>query len=116
MPYQKANTTKPMFTVIYSFKIKINKEVTFEKAWGELTTLIYEYEGSLGSRLHKKSDKHYIAYAQWPDKETWENSGGNLPKESLAVRERMKNSCEEIEVLYKLEVVEDLLKTKIKQP
>lgn len=101
-----------MFAVIYQFQIKQGKEKEFIKTWNELTQLIYNYEGSLGSRLHKQNDQLYIAYAQWPDKETWKFSGSKLPDEADKVRLRMKESCVKIEVIYELECVKDLLRTR----
>ena len=98
-----------MFTVIYSFKVKENHSEVFEKAWKDLTLLIYEFEGSMGSRLHKSSDNNYIGYAQWPDKTTWEISGNHLPEIATEIRKTMKDACASIEVLHELEVVEDLL-------
>jgi len=98
-----------MFTVIYSFKVIPTQAKSFEKAWKELTVLIYKYEGSLGSRLHKQSPLHYIAYAQWPDKNTWENSGYKLPKAAKEISRIMRESCQKIETLYELDVIEDLL-------
>ena len=62
-----------MRTIIYQFKVKELLNEEFINAWKELTELIYKYENSLGSRLHKKDDQTYIAYAQWPDKYTMEN-------------------------------------------
>jgi heme-degrading monooxygenase HmoA len=100
-----------MFAVIYSFKVKPGQAKSFEKAWENLTHLIYEFEGSLGSRLHKKDDLHYIAYAQWPDKSTWQNSGAKLPESSADIRKAMKDACEHIETLYELDMITDLLKT-----
>ena len=98
-----------MFTVIYSFKVKGNQSEVFEKAWKELTLLIYEFEGSMGSRLHKSAENNYIGYAQWPDKNTWENSGNHLPEIATEIRKTMKSACTSIEVLHELEVVDDLL-------
>lgn len=98
-----------MFCVIYLFKVKSRHENEFKKAWKELTALIYEYEGSLGSRLHRQSEFQFIAYAQWPDRSTWENSGNRLPESSKEIRKIMKDSCERIEILHELEVEEDLL-------
>ena len=57
-----------MFSVIYKFEIKPDRKDSFEKSWKDLTHLIYDYAGSLGSRLHKKDECNYIAYAQWPNK------------------------------------------------
>lgn len=99
-----------MFTVIYSFKVKINQEEKFIQGWKGLTKLIYEFEGSLGSRLHKVGELDYIAYAQWPLKETWKNAGSNLPESAAFFRSEMKNACEKIETLHEMEVVSDLLK------
>ena len=99
-----------MFIAIYQFEVKENKTTQFIEAWEELTQLIYEYEGSLGSRLHKEKDNNYIAYAQWPDRETWENSGSKLPNSADDVRAQMKEACIKIETLHELEYVKDLLK------
>ena len=99
-----------MFIIIYSFKTKDKQEQEFIEAWKEMTNLIYQYEGSLGSRLHLKKPGHYIAYAQWSDKSTWKNSGDNLPEKASEIRLKMHTACNEIETLYELEVVEDLLK------
>jgi len=99
-----------MYVVLYSFKVKPKQIENFIEGWQGLTNLIYQYEGSLGSRLHKKEPLEYIAYAQWPSKNKFENSGKNLPEEANYYRNLMRESCETIEVLQKLEVVEDLLK------
>jgi heme-degrading monooxygenase HmoA len=99
-----------MRTIIYQFKVKDNQNEEFIEAWKEMTELIYKYENSLGSRLHKKDNQTYIAYAQWPDKITFENSGSNLPEEANQVRQKMRGSCENVEKLLELEVIEDLLK------
>ncbi|NRD18490.1 antibiotic biosynthesis monooxygenase [Winogradskyella eckloniae] len=99
-----------MYIILYTIKIKPNQEEDFIEAWKGLTELIYKNEGSLGSRLHKKDALSYFAYAQWPDKETFDNAGGNLPKEANRFREKMRASCEKFEVLETFEMIEDLLK------
>jgi heme-degrading monooxygenase HmoA len=99
-----------MFAVVYLFKTRKKKEKVFIDSWKDLTTLIYENEGSLGSRLHKQKDGHYIAYAQWPNKEQWKQSGSNLPESASEVRQRMRSSCESVETLHELEMIEDLTK------
>ena len=55
---------------------------------------------------------NYIAYAQWPNKLTFDNSGNNLPEEASYYRNRMRSSCEKVVVLEKLEVIADLTKNK----
>ena len=99
-----------MYIVLYTIIIKPNQEEKFIEAWKGLTSLIYKYEGSLGSRLHKKDTLNFFAYAQWPDKNTFDNAGGNLPEDANHFRDTMKASCEKFEVLEKFEMIEDLLK------
>lgn len=99
-----------MFCVVYSFEVKDDAHEQFIKAWQELTELIFNHEGSLGSRLHKVDDSNYIAYAQWPDRKTWENSGSKLPASAESVREAMRDACLEIKTLHQMEVVNDRLK------
>ena len=98
-----------MFVAIYSFKIHEGKETEFIQAWEELTKLIYEFENSLGSRIHRKSATEFIAYAQWPSKEVWKNSGDKLPESAKSWRLQMRASCTKIETLHELEMVSDLL-------
>lgn len=99
-----------MFTIIYQFQVKKNNASEFMDAWKQLTQLIYKYEGSLGSRLHKQNDNSFIAYAQWPNKKKWQNSGNKLPEYTQEVRTKMRKYCTKIEILHELECIEDLLK------
>jgi len=100
---------KTTFSVIYAFHIKEEKEAQFIQAWKELTALIKNHEGGQGSRLHRKNKTEFLAYAQWPDRQTWEHSGAKMPEDAQAHRNVMQEACEKIEALYELEVVEDLL-------
>ena len=99
-----------MFTVIYSFQLKPKQDKIFIKAWSDLTKLILEYEGSLGSRLHLESDGKYIAYAQWPSKKKWENFGTNLPEKAKEISKAMHDACIQMDTIHQLKVIEDLLK------
>ncbi|MCB9230314.1 MAG: antibiotic biosynthesis monooxygenase [Bacteroidia bacterium] len=100
----------PLFSVIYSFVVKPGHSEAFEQAWKGMTELIFAHEGSLGSRLHLAGDLHYIAYAQWPDRQTWENYGDKLPPKAKEYSQAMRDACEKIDTLFKLDLVEDLLK------
>lgn len=102
-----------MHVVIYSFKVNSHQEKKFINGWEGLTALIYKYEGSLGSRLHKIKPLEYVAYAQWPSKQLFENAGGNLPEKANHYRDVMRSSCSKIEVLCNGEVVRDLLSNKL---
>jgi len=101
-----------MFTAIYSFKVFEGKDEEFIHSWRTLTKLIYEHENSFGSRLHKASDNLYIAYAMWPNKETWQNAGHNLPISANEFKALMKESCSQIKTEYELETIDDLIKSK----
>ena len=102
--------TPPMFTVIYTFKLKEDKIQQFIENWTELTKLIYKHQGSFGSRLHKVDKLNYVAYAQWPDKETWGSEWKNMPEYSKEISRKMKEACLKSETAYELDVVVDLLK------
>lgn len=101
------------FTVIYSFALHEGKSADFVHAWTELTKLIYQYEGSYGSRLHRATDTLYIGYAQWPSRAVWEQSGGNLPESAEEFRTIMRACCTEIKTEHELTVVSDLLKDSV---
>lgn len=98
-----------MFAVLYKFSPLPGKTDVFLEGWHGMTKLIRDHEGGLGSRLHRVSDTEYIAYAQWPDRETWENSGEKLPPEAGQFRKMMRESCEEILTMHTMDVVDDLL-------
>ena len=100
------------FTVVYSFKIIDRRENDFINSWVALTKLIYQFAGSFGSRLHKVDKDFFIAYAQWPDKVTWDLSGDKLPEIANEIRKQMRKCCLEIKTEYEMTVVEDLLKDK----
>lgn len=104
-------TTQHTFSIIYSFRVLNGKEEDFINGWTELTKLIYVFEGSYGSRLHKVDDQLFIAYAQWPDKEMYNGSGNNLPATAEAYRQQIRSSCSDIKTEFELGViVMDLLK------
>jgi hypothetical protein len=102
-------------TIIYSFKLVEGKEEDFIRYWTALTQMIYEFEGSYGSRLHKVNDCLYIGYAQWPNKEIYDNSGNNLPETSTTLRKKMRECCAEIKSEFEMVLVQDLLKDKTYQ-
>ncbi|MEN8230862.1 MAG: antibiotic biosynthesis monooxygenase [Bacteroidota bacterium] len=62
------------FCVIYTFKVRPGMEDSFMEGWSCLTEAIRETRGGLGSRLHKSDNGWWVAYAQWPDRQTWESS------------------------------------------
>lgn len=57
----------PGFAVIYRWRLKAGMEAQFVEAWSEITRLLREQRGSLGSRLHQGPDGIWVGYAQWPN-------------------------------------------------
>jgi quinol monooxygenase YgiN len=98
-----------MFAAVYKFKVKEGKDKAFIDNWKALTQLILQYEGSFGSRLHRSSKGVYIAYALWPDSNTWKNSGENLPTIAEHIRAAMQATCDDIRTLHQMELVEDMI-------
>ena len=97
-----------MYCVIYRFKIQSGKDDLFIKSWEEVTKAFSNYCEALGSRLHKNNEDDYIAYAQWPSKETLDNA--ELPPEILqGAHAKMRSCCVSVEVLFELTAVSDLL-------
>lgn len=96
-----------MLIIIYSFKPKAGREVELIKLWKKITTSLRNNCNSLGSRLHKASDSEYIAYAQWPNEDTYERA--KLFEELDSLRSKFKDVINSMEVLHKAEIVEDLL-------
>lgn len=100
-----------MFCVIYQWRVKDGKEELFRELWRTVTKSVYEKHGSFGSRLHKCDDGSLIAYAQWPDKDRWE-AGTKALSESIAGTDWKELLVDEGKTLYKLSLLDDLLKQK----
>ena len=100
-----------MFYVIYEFTMDAAAQSEFEKLWHDLTIEIRSNSGGLGSRLHKVLNKPncWVAYAQWPDKKTWENSAPLNVVYQASLTKRMRELCSDIKVVYQLESTDDLL-------
>ncbi|MGZ3693699.1 MAG: antibiotic biosynthesis monooxygenase family protein [Bdellovibrionota bacterium] len=102
-----------MFVALYEAVAKSGKESEFEEFWAEVTEAIFRVHGSLGSRLHTtETPGTYIAYAQWPTREIFEDQskdGNYTPKEKTAF-EKMRAATVSFRLLHRLEVRKDLLK------
>lgn len=98
-----------LFTLLYSFNIHHGKDAAFIQAWSDMTQLLYQYQGSHGSRLYRSDETTFIGIAQWPDRETFSKPSDNLPEEAIAIRQTMRECCVEIKTLYELpELVVDM--------
>lgn len=101
-----------MFCVVYKFYVDPAKHEQFKEGWRAVTMALKAECGGLGSRLHQDQNGNWIAYAQWPDKATWEKSGG-VSADAERGRKLMMDSFRsgglKPEVVYMLDVVEDLI-------
>jgi len=102
-----------MFIALYEMLAKPGCEAEFEHNWAKVTEAIFRVRGSFGSRLHRtETSRTYIAYAQWPSKDVFDNEPTNpqyTPEEADAFQ-RMKAAAESIRTLHRMEVCNDLLK------
>lgn len=86
--------TKPGFCVIYRFKVLAGSESSFRQGWAKMTEAIRDHKGGLGSRLHIDDDGWWVAYAQWPDRETWA-SAREQPDADADAAQMMTDSIDE---------------------
>lgn len=104
-----------MLVALYEFKIKENMNAQFEKNWALFTDAIYRCKGSQGSRLHTTKTKNtYVAYAQWPDEDTYFSDGPDgepYTEAELIAREKMREAVQESKVLHMMNVLDDRLKS-----
>jgi len=102
------NEARLGFAVIYRWRVDPSKEDQFRKAWEEITRAIRDFDGGLGSRLHKASDGTWLAYAQWPDRERWEQAGAGTESTREAMQ-LFRDAIEERLPHIELEPVADYL-------
>ncbi len=90
-----------MFAVIYRWQVVAGLEAQFEAGWRRGTERISAEFGGWGSRLHAAGNGVYIAYAQWPDEETWKR----------ATEQRMHHSDDEARRMYRDAIVAGTFET-----
>ena len=101
-----------MFAVIYRWRVVPGLEAQFEAGWRRGTERIAAEFGGWGSRLHAAGDGVYIAYAQWPDEETWKKASEQRMRHSDDEARRMYREAivpGTFETLYAMPVTSDLL-------
>jgi heme-degrading monooxygenase HmoA len=96
-----------MFNLIYQWKIRAGKEAQFEAAWAEITLLIRSLHGGEGSRLHRTEDGSFLAYAQWPNEETWKQFSASSPV-NQTILDKMKDAILSSEAPIKMTMIQDL--------
>jgi quinol monooxygenase YgiN len=97
-----------MHAIYFRWKVAPGHERKFEHAWLELTELVRDERGGLGSRLHRCTDGHYFAYAQWPSELVWAAQAGPTAR-MVELRNRMRGFAELVDGPLRGDVVADLL-------
>ncbi|MBY6204645.1 antibiotic biosynthesis monooxygenase [Halomonas denitrificans] len=99
-----------MMAVLIEFRVRPGQDDAFRAAWTETTDYIRVHFGSLGSRLHRAGDHRYVAYALWPDRETYDRDHA-WSESGRAIRQRMADTLIDGRgtVLDHLDVVVDRL-------
>ncbi len=63
---------------MYTWTIVPELEDDFVRAWS-VATMAYRTIGALGSRLHRSDEGEFVAYAEWPSRDAWQNAGAQSP-------------------------------------
>ena len=101
-----------MFIALYRWKVKEGHEKNFREVWHLITEGIYQHSGSLGSRLHRAEDGIWVAYAQWPDRQTYD-AASSIPAVNTEARAMFRESIEEAYPDIYMNVVDDLLQAQV---
>ena len=97
-----------MFIALYRWKVKEGHEKDFLAGWHRRTEEIYQHCGSLGSRLHQAEEGLWVAYAQWPDRPTYD-AAQSVPVIDAEARMMFRESIEESYPDIYMDVIDDLL-------
>lgn len=97
-----------MHAIYFKWKVNSGRERDFENAWRELTELLRDERGGLGSRLHRCSDGHYFAYAQWPSEVFWATQSDPTLR-MVELRNQMREFAELVDGPLRGDVVADFL-------
>jgi quinol monooxygenase YgiN len=102
------NPPKVGFVAIYHWRIYVDQIDSFLAAWETVTRCIKAERGGLGSKIHRADDGTFVAYAQWPDRETWQ-AMGKLPSVDPEASKAMRAAIEESLPSLYLDPINDLL-------
>jgi heme-degrading monooxygenase HmoA len=97
-----------MIAILYSWRIKPNKEQQFIESWSQVTEFLRDKRGSLGSRLHRGNNGLFYGYAQWKSDEERQNAFQHSTEISDSI-EKMRDSIEESFAEIMLEPIADFL-------
>ena len=99
--------THHQHAVLYVFEVLPEQVSEFESAWEMVTIAIKEQCGSGGSRLYKSLNGTYWAHALWPTRDSMQSASLEGVGGLMASRQRMIESCSNIQVMGEGDVVLD---------
>jgi heme-degrading monooxygenase HmoA len=97
-----------MIAILYSWRMKPDKEQQFIESWSQITEFLRDNRGSLGSRLHRGNDGLFYGYALWKSDEERQNAFQNSAQISNVI-EKMRDSIAETLPEIMLEPIADFL-------
>jgi heme-degrading monooxygenase HmoA len=97
-----------MIAILYSWRIKPDKELQFIESWSQVTEFLRKKQGSRGSRLHRGNNGLFYGYAQWKSDEERQNAFQNSAEIGNSV-EKMRDSIAESFPEIRLETIADFL-------
>ncbi len=96
-----------MFITVDRMRVRPDRRQAFMLCWRTVAEATQEYSGSLGSRLHVTDEGDFIDYTQWPDRRTCDLAV--LPESYNGVTQRMRDSCDELERVFAMDLADDHL-------
>ena len=103
-----ATLPKVGFVAVYRWRVHKDQVDVFLAAWETLTIKIKAQRGGLGSKVHRADDGTFVAYAQWPDRASWQ-AMGELPSVDPVASAAMASAIEESLPSLLLDPITDLL-------
>ena len=95
-----------MYVVLYQFQVKTGRENDFRQHWNRLTQAMLMETNSVGARLHAGEHGTFVAYVQWPTKESYEQQK-DLSRPAVEARTAMLEACDDIRGIQTMELIEE---------
>lgn len=95
------------FAAIYRWRVKPGHEEACRESWRKLTVAIQKKFRTGGSRLHRADDGSFVAYAIWPDRETYDASR-TAPSADADAASAFRDTIDGAVETTKVDVLDDL--------
>ena len=95
-----------MYVVLYQFSVKAGRENDFRQHWNHLSQAMLSETKSVGARLHVGEHGTFVAYVQWPTKESYE-AQTDLSATAVQARTAMLDACQDISGIQTMQLIEE---------